>query len=152
MQVCKDVLVVITAHLLSAAMQETPPLGPVRDFSKIGFCDQILWRHPAAADTSDIGQGQPVRCGVEGDAAGRAEGQIRQRAGQSFDKIKPASRCGRKNFSAVNPCSDKAIISETVAAPGRSGRPASAQPDTTEDVVPGLTTNRHPAAATCRAC
>ena len=60
-------------------------------------------------------------------------------------KAVPPDAFAGKNFTALNPSSWRAIISDTVAAPGRSGSPAARQPEITSFVVPGDTAKAAPA-------
>ena len=62
-----------------------------------------------------------------------------------FTNALPPAALAGKNFIAVKLASRSVMISETVDAPGNSGRPAAAHPATTAGVVPGDTAKPAPA-------
>ena len=126
--------------------------------------DSMRAQSPAARASAGVSQEPPTQptfgraryAGADGggDPAGRAEpgGRDRRRRSTSGTPSPPDASAG-KNFISVKPASSTASTSETVAVPGRNGRPVSGhRRRAASGVVPGETRNCAPASSACFAC
>lgn len=73
-------------------------MGILRNDIKIPVSYQLLRGYPAAAQTGNIWQSQPLRGGVQGYTACRTKLKLGKGAGQSLDKGQPACGGGREKL------------------------------------------------------